>query len=132
MQEVKVATKKARSEIVVEEADTMMAMLRGKFSAAADSETDPVRWYAKAYMIPDCLACSTGTVMINIGKVTKKDDGEIFISAGETVQVGDLTFEQYMGLPDQITEAWLSAVYKENPHWAPVLPTSKDEQEKKA
>lgn len=118
MEEVNISTPSATAKITVSEANTLMGMRRGQLSAAADGETDPILWYAKAFMYPDCLACSTGSIVIE-----------------ETlVPVKELTFEQYMALPDQVTEAWMEAVYTANPHWMPKRrdESAKLEQEKKA
>ena len=114
-EEFDIITPRVSAQIVVHEANTLMGMRRGQLSAAAGDEKDPILWWGKAIMYPDCLACSSGVII-----------------AGEhTIAVKELTFDQFMGLPDQITEAWLERVYKTNPHWSPAL-LSKDEQEKKA
>lgn len=93
-------------------ATTLMGMRRGQIAARARHEEDPLRWYAARFMYADCLACSTGEI-----------DGK---------PVCDLTFDEFLALPDQITEAWLEAVYQVNPHWLPKLPEQDEQQEKKA
>lgn len=98
----------ARLEIC--EATTLMGMRRGQLAAEAKDESDPLIWFARRFMYPDCLACS---------------DGEI---CGKPAR--ELTFDEFLSLPDQITEAWLAAVYEVNPHWQPRLPEP-EEQEKK-
>jgi hypothetical protein len=95
------------ARLQIREATTLMGMRRGQLAADAKDD-DPLIWFARRFMYPDCLACSAGEV-----------DGK---------PVSQLTFDEYMALPDQITEAWLAAVYEVNPHWQPRLP---EEQEKK-
>lgn len=87
-----------------------MGMKRGQYAIAANEEKDPLRWYAARFMYPDCLACSTGEI------------------GGKPVD--ELTFDEFMSLPDRITETWLNAVYRINPHWQPRLPEP-EAQEKK-
>lgn len=106
--ELTVGDVNARLEI--REATTLMGMRRGQLAAEAKDESDPLVWFARRFMYPDCLACS---------------DGEI---GGKPVR--ELTFNEFLSLPDQITEAWLAAVYEVNPHWQPRLPET-EEQEKK-
>lgn len=116
MDELNIATKRVTAKIVVQEANTLMGMRRGQLAAAARDESDPLLWYAREYMYPACLACSSGEISID----------------GETVPLSDLTFEQYMALPDSITDAWLGMVYGENPHWLPTIPADKQTPEEKA
>lgn len=122
MDELNIVTKTTSVKITVQEANTLMGMRRGQLAAMARDESDPLLWYAREYMYPACLACSSGEISID----------------GETVPVSDLTFEQYMSLPDSITDAWLERVYGENPHWLPKIPADnqtpeeKEAQEKKA
>lgn len=99
------------AHLEVHAATTKSGMKRGQLSASAKDETEPLLWYARRFMYPDCLACTSGELN---GK-----------------PVAELTFEEYMELPDQLTEAWLAAVYEVNPHWAPQLPESNAEQEEK-
>ncbi len=98
------------ARLEIHPATTLAGMTRGQFAAAAKNEQDPLRWYAARFMYPDCMACSTGEI------------------GGQPV--GELTFEQFLNLPDQVTETWLEAVYRVNPHWSPRLP-EQEEQEKK-
>lgn len=127
-----VVTSKASAQIVVHEADTLMGMRRGQLSAAADGEKDPILWWGKAIMYPDCLACSDGAITLTVPVKKDADTEEPAIKTKKiVVAVKDLTFDQFMALPDQITEAWLGRVYETNPHWSPALP-SKEAQEKKA
>jgi len=98
------------ARLQIREATTLMGMRRGQLAADAKDD-DPLIWFACRFMYPDCLACS---------------DGEI---GGKPVR--ELTFEEFLALPDQITEAWLAAVYEVNPHWQPRLPEKPEIQEKK-
>lgn len=102
------------ARLEIHPATTLAGMARGQLAAASKGEKEALRWYAARYMYPDCLACSTGEV------------------GGQPV--GKLTLDEFLNLPDQITEAWLDAVYRVNPHWSPRLPEpeNQEEQEKKA
>lgn len=100
------------ARLEIREATTLMGMRRGQLMAEAKDESDPLVWFARRFMYPDCLACSEGEIG---GK-----------------PVSELTFDEYLALPDRITEAWLAAVYEVNPHWQPRLPETPEKQEKKA
>jgi hypothetical protein len=46
------------------------------------------------------------------------------ITVGETVRpVYDLTFDEWLDLPEALVMEWESAVYALNPHWLPSPPT---------
>lgn len=92
-------------------ASTLMGMQRGRLAAEALEIDNALMWFASRFMYPDCLACTRGEI------------------GGRPV--AELTFSAYLELPDQLTEAWLEAVYQVNPHWQPRLPEP-EEQEKKA
>lgn len=95
----------------IHEATTLMGMRRGQLAAEAIDEGDPLIWFARRFMYPDCLACTSGAIG---GK-----------------PVAELTFDEFLALPDRIVEAWLATVYEVNPHWQPRLPAPPEEQEKK-
>lgn len=96
----------------IREATTLMGMRRGQLAAEAKDDSDPLIWFARRFMYPDCLACS---------------DGEI---GGKPAR--ELTFDDFLALPDQITEAWLAAVYEVNPHWQPRLPEPQEQEKKRS
>jgi hypothetical protein len=99
------------ARLEIHPATTLMGLQRGQLAAAAQGESDPLVWFARRFMYPDCLACTRGTI----------DDQP----------VGELSFDEFLSLPDQLSEAWLAAVYQVNAHWSPRLPEP-EEQEKKA
>lgn len=100
------------ARLEIREATTLMGMRRGQLMAEAKDERDPLVWFARRFMYPDCLACSEGEIG---GK-----------------PVSELTFDEYLALPDQITEAWLAAVYEINPHWQPRLPEAQEQEKKRS
>lgn len=114
MKRIEIEAGGIRANITVHEATTWMAMRRGQLAADVtmkDAE-DILLWFARRFMYPDCLACSEGEI------------------GGRAVD--ELSFEEYMALPDRITEAWLSTVYEINPHWQPRFPSSSEESEEQA
>lgn len=100
------------ARLEIREATTLMGMRRGQLAAEAKDEGDPLIWFARRFMYPDCLACS---------------DGEI---GGKPVR--ELTFDDFLALPEQITEGWLAAVYEVNPHWQPRLPEPEEREKKRS
>lgn len=112
MKTLELTVGKSTARLEVREATTLMGMRRGQLMAEAKDESDPLVWFARRFMYPDCLACSSGEIS---GK-----------------PVGELTFDEFIALPDQITEAWLAAVYEVNPHWQPRLPEPQEQEKKRS
>ncbi len=100
----------ARLEIC--EATTLMGLRRGQLAAEAGNDDNPLIWFVRRFMYPDCLACSTGEIG---GK-----------------PVSELSVDEFLSMPDQITEAWLTAVYEVNPHWQPRLPEPAEQEKKRS
>lgn len=100
------------ARLEIREATTLMGMRRGQLMDDAKDDSDPLIWFARRFMYPNCLACS---------------DGEI---GGKPMN--ELTFDEYLALPDQVTEAWLAAVYEVNPHWQPRLPEPEEREKKRS
>lgn len=93
------------------EATTLMGLRRGKMASEAGNEDNPLIWFARRFMYPDLMACTIGEI-----------DGK---------PVEELTFDEFLALPDQVTDAWLAAVYEVNPHWQPRLPEPAEQEKKR-
>lgn len=112
MKTLELAVGDVAARIEIHPATTLMGMRRGQLAAEAKNEADPLIWFARRFMYPDCLACSSGDL---VGK-----------------PLAELTFDEFLALPDQITEAWLEAVYQVNPHWSPRLPEPAEQEKKRS
>jgi hypothetical protein len=44
--------------------------------------------------------------------------------------ISEMTFEQFIGIPDTVMQEWESAVYTVNPHWNPMGQPPEEKQKK--
>ena len=122
MSDVEHKSERVKAHLTLREATGRDGLLRSSLASKARGlyQDDAALWFMAYYFHPACVSCVADGAL-KVGKRTYTP-----------ANIRELSFDDFIDLPETLINAWADEAFRKNPHWSPeplLTPAEQDAQE---